>query len=169
MPLLKDIHEEWQELNAVDLAHLSTRSDLAVEPALPVLLDRDSQIRGTNNFALVCLYDQGLTNDCQKNWAYYCDTNGGLHTTKEDREEGRGLCECIDLNPKPACILGMTGALYCQRDIHDKALWSKFQSCVPDTTAIENLPDNGVEESEPDAKDGTKSSEMIGILPEVRD
>ncbi|KAK5087403.1 hypothetical protein LTR24_006754 [Lithohypha guttulata] len=158
LPLLEDIHEEWRDLNAVDLAHLPTRSEPAAESALPALLDRDSQIGGTNNFALVCLYDQGLTNDCQKNWGYYCGTNGALHTTKEETEEGCDLCECIDLNPKPACVLGMTGALYCQRDIHDEELWSEFQPHLPSTTTSGTLLDDHVTKSELHAGDGTEPS-----------
>ncbi|KAJ9655805.1 hypothetical protein H2198_005425 [Neophaeococcomyces mojaviensis] len=75
-----------------------------------------SQI-GNNNYALVCLYEQGLTNDCQKNFGYYCTSSGRLATTKPQRDEGCDHCDCIDLDPKPNCLLGSSGQLYCARDL----------------------------------------------------
>jgi len=166
LPFLEEVNEEWREVTALDLTRHLVRSDSDSQPIAPVLLDRDSQIGGTNNFALVCLYDQGLTNDCQKNWGYYCDANGGLHTTKKDREEGCDLCECVSLNPKPACILGMTGVLYCRRDIQDK---SKLLPCASEIIAVEDSQDDDTGESGPDPVKGAVSSGKISNLPEVRD
>lgn len=126
LPLLEEVDEEWRELTEADLRRLRSRSEPTADRALVELADRASLIGGTNDMSLVCLHDQGLTNDCQKNWGYYCTANGALKTTKPERDEGCDLCECISLTAKPVCFLGMTGALYCQRDLHDEGLLKPY-------------------------------------------
>ena len=115
------------------------------------------------------MYDQGLTNDCQKNWGYYCDTSGRLQTTKEDREDGCDHCECIDINPKPACVLGLTGMLYCQRDLSDDDQLTdveKYERVIP---TVGSSPASIGLDSLPSLKTESNSLSSDGISSEIRD
>lgn len=51
----------------------------------------------TNNYALNCYYERELTEDCQKNFGYYCTETGQLATTKPTNDEGCDTCKCIRL------------------------------------------------------------------------
>jgi len=87
-----------------------------------------------NNYALVCLGTKEATRACQaKDFEYYCDTRGVVKNkgkyTDEDCDE---YCECINLDPKPSCILLMsyTFASSCLRkrgDGSDQPLWVEME------------------------------------------
>jgi len=146
LPLIEDVDEEWRELSVSETARILTRRSSSEESTSKISPKRDSDIGGTNNMAMVCLYDKGLTDDCAKNWGYYCNSNGQLYTSKKDREEGCEHCECIDLNPKPNCILGLAGNLYCGRDTHD----DDPSDSEADGIVVETLPTSVAQEFQAD-------------------
>lgn len=72
-----------------------------------------------HNFALVCVYDRDATNFCQKHFGYGCDASGKQRTVIYN-EHCEVLCQCIDLAPKPACMVGLTGSSWCLRAVNQE-------------------------------------------------
>lgn len=72
----------------------------------------------SNNFALNCYYERELTEDCQKNFGYYCTETGQLATTKPTTDEGCDTCKCIKL--AAASILSLDTLLQHHYDFRSK-------------------------------------------------
>lgn len=86
-----------------------------------------------HNYALVCLYDRDATNFCQKWYGYGCDSMGKMRTVFP-YQKCDSLCQCINLAPKPACMVGLTGQSWCLRAAHQE------QEQEISTTAEESSP-----------------------------
>lgn len=56
-----------------------------------------SSSRPVNNYALNCYYERELTEDCAKNFGYYCTSTGQLATTKLTTDAGCDTCTCIKI------------------------------------------------------------------------
>lgn len=67
--------------------------------------NRDSTA-AANTYALVCSNSKPWTTICQKStYGYYCNSNGALRNTGQEVSFCEATCECIDLYPKPKCII----------------------------------------------------------------
>ena len=72
-----------------------------------------------NDYAMSCADDRKITQWCAADpYKYYCDSKGKLQRQKGGKKDDLycDWCDCIDLNPKPACILNLAGGLTCARD-----------------------------------------------------
>ncbi|EXJ78193.1 hypothetical protein A1O3_09354 [Capronia epimyces CBS 606.96] len=66
-----------------------------------------------HSYALVC-GNRDWTSICQKSsYGYYCTSNGALRNTGKEVSFCEEACECVDLNPKPKCILSPYIAAVC--------------------------------------------------------
>jgi len=93
---------------------------------------------------MICADDRAFTFDCQAAH-YYCDNDGYL---RRQWENGRGdggcplFCRCWNLNPKPQCLLGLTGMVSClKRDLgqdeHDPLTLAARQDTISVATRTE--------------------------------
>lgn len=70
-----------------------------------------------NDYALSCVEDKQTTLNCQKEpYKYYCDSKGKLKYSKRETAYC-DWCDCINLNPKPVCIINLIGNAQCARDL----------------------------------------------------
>jgi len=89
-------------------------------PTIGELLRQSELVRRQHDYAMVCASDKKATTQCQSIGHYYCSETGRI-----EREEDKGFaiplcqkaCKCINLNPKPQCVLGLVGNLYCLREV----------------------------------------------------
>ena len=70
-----------------------------------------------NNYAMTCVDSKETTLSCQREpYKYYCDSKGNLKFTKRETAYC-DWCDCIDLFPKPACIINLIGQSNCARSL----------------------------------------------------
>lgn len=66
-------------------------------------------LRKPNNYALVYLGEKGATQVCQaKDYQYYCTADGLLKHKGKTDEWCENICTCVDIDPKPYCILNLS-------------------------------------------------------------
>jgi len=76
-----------------------------------------------NDYALSCVEDKQTTLNCQKEpYKYYCDSKGKLKYSKRETAYC-DWCDCINLNPKPACLINLIGQAQCARDVGNATEW----------------------------------------------
>lgn len=74
----------------------------------------------SNDYAMVCWNDKDLSTFCASEYHYFCSSTGKL----DQQEDGvksyscEENCKCMNLNPKPVCIVSLTGMAQCARDAH---------------------------------------------------
>lgn len=116
---------------------ISPQSEAAEPEHINMLMPRQ------NDYAMVCASDSAATKQCQSRGAYYCNGAGQL-----SRDTRRGfriytceeMCICMSLAPKPNCILGLSGALYCSRGVDDGE-WHREEQ----ETGVQELDGHDVE------------------------
>ncbi|EXJ88456.1 hypothetical protein A1O1_05386 [Capronia coronata CBS 617.96] len=97
----------------LDFSHASAKQETSKVPdpvgnaleSVPATAKRDS-LAAAHSYALVCGQNQAWTNLCLKHaYGYYCTSNGALRNSGKEVTLCEQTCECVDLNPKPKCIL----------------------------------------------------------------
>ena len=72
-----------------------------------------------NDYAMNCVNDRKITQWCAADpYKYYCTSKGKLQRQAGGKAEIEYCkwCECVDLNPKPNCLLSLIGTVNCARD-----------------------------------------------------
>jgi len=115
---------------AIGESHETSR-DLALDDT-SLFTDQEGSIDSGkpnyNNFALNCMDDRGRTENCMKEpYKYYCDSEGKMRYTKKETAVCV-WCECIDLFPKPACIINLIGQANCARSLSNETDWRAMDS-----------------------------------------
>jgi len=81
-----------------------------------------------NDYALNCLDRKGTSENCMKEpYKYYCDNQGRLRWTKKETAVC-AYCDCINLNPKPACIINLIGQANCARGLDNDTEWESMDA-----------------------------------------
>lgn len=97
-----------------------------------------------DSWTMICADSREVTFDCQAAH-FYCDNDGYLRRLWEN---GRGdggcpfFCRCWNMNPKPQCLLGLTGTLSCLKryigqDEHDPSMLAARQDTISAATRTE--------------------------------
>lgn len=97
-----------------------------------------------HDYAIVCAYEKKATNFCQKYYGYGCDASGRVRKKVVDHDCDV-LCSCVNLFPKPRCLIGITGAAYCMRSLDEDDMAEQVES--EGTPSVPILP-AGFEDSE---------------------
>lgn len=89
-----------------------------------VSADQDaSMAEPGNDYAMSCGGHKETTFECQRDpYKYYCNKQGKLKYSKRDTTIC-DWCECINLKPKPNCIINLIGQANCARDLGNETQW----------------------------------------------
>lgn len=144
--------------------------------SLPAL-DERKEDWAYDSWAMICANDRQYTFECQAAH-YYCDSDGYL---RKQYENGRGdggcpfHCICQNLNPKPQCLLALTGMLSClKRDLgqdeHDHLTLAAHEDTISaatgsESSAVATDDEGGIQLEDGGKVSGTSSST---IEPQVK-
>lgn len=144
--------------------------------SLPTLDERKADW-AYDSWTMICADSREVTFDCQAAH-FYCDNDGYLRRLWEN---GRGdggcpfFCRCWNMNPKPQCLLGLTGTLSClKRDLgqdeHDPSTLAARQDTISATTRTEpcTVATDGETETQVENGENVPGTPASTIEPHVK-
>ena len=166
---------KWLEPQIKDV-DMITQETAAVFENLPALRDRNTNFEKRHNYAMWCIHNEKSTRDCQQYFGAYCDSSGRVQFQYEKNDICKVACECIDLNPKPRCLLTLIGTINCARKRDDgQIVWEPVSDAARSAEAGVNdqvIPcgqekDFGVQINAMDAIT-SETAAKSDVVPELR-